>query len=487
MKKKLFQNTIIFCISLLIQGQFIHHALSQEATHQAFGLSPGKNREIFVGSDKIVVGFDLEESKQKTHAYFEDENAQFFVTSDTPGYVYLVNVQSATDACHFTVLFPNPDDRNNYIGRGRTMTIPTNQEDLGIIVMPPFGREELIAIVSETALPPEVFNMRSFDASLVKVDGFDTIRQQIHAQSHGKWGSNFNYVMTHPKDAILPSSMQYAVYIGVGKYAINDISELPAAANVNRFKKVMNEHAGFGVDEKGRTIVLTDEQATLEKIRGALTQLRTKTKAGDTIAIYWNGHGHRMTATEALHSPDGQRGYLIPYDAKTVAGSSDLPDPKTMMSDLEFGQLVRDINDRKIFIFIDACFAGTFVEAPQVVAQSVFQRPTAQAKIEDGVNFFGPTIAKLGNTRSVYKEDAVVICASQRDEVSWAIGNSAIATKVFCDILESKSGPLSVERIFFDLSLTVTDELTKKQTTNPEITIQRPVLQGKADTFILKP
>jgi len=306
------------------------------------------------------------------------------------------------------------------------------------------------------------------------------------------WASSPTEFLTLARGQTAPKSTNFALYIGVGTYALPGIPALPAGKSLDHFAETMKLHCGY--TDSSRIIVLKDRDATLTRIKEAFEQLRSSTQAGDEVAIYWNGHGVRMAATESTHSPDGQRGYLIPYDVKTVADNSNLPDAKSMISDLQLAQWINSMNDRKIFVFLDACFAGTFVEAP-IVRQSfallggeqspeiLSQSVSDDRAPEPGVDFLGNVMAR---TRSILRDDAVVICASQRDEESWAIAGVAIATRFFCETVNKASGSLTVDDVFNSMSRDIPAELTRQRRTHPQITIQVPVLQGKAKEFVLK-
>ena len=181
----------------------------------------------------------------------------------------------------------------------------------------------------------------------------------------------------------------------------------------------------------------------------------------------------------------------MPYDVRLISDDSDQLDPNSMISDLQFGQMINRIKDRNIFVFIDVCFAGTFVEAPVTrqdfsPAEVPAQSAPGNEMIEPGFDFLGNVLAR---TRSIFRDDAVVICASQRNEVSWAIrrdGGTAIATRFFSEALEKGSAPLTVDDVFNSMSETIPAFLQDLRRRHPHISMQIPVLQGDAKKFILK-
>ena len=220
-------------------------------------------------------------------------------------------------------------------------------------------------------------------------------------------------------------------------------------------------------------------------IRDAFNRLRDSTQAGDEVVIYWNGHGTRLASTVKMHSPDGQRGYLMPYDTKLV--DSGLHDAKTMISDLEFGNWINSMNNRKIFIFLDTCYAGTFIESPTVHSTSQTGKTSAVKNTEESEFEFNFLEKMLSRSKSIYKDDAIVICASLRSEVSWAVPDEyALATHFFCETVRQSSGILTVDSAFVDMSRKVLAEIRLLKQDNPQVTLQTPVLQGNARRFVLR-
>jgi Caspase domain/Domain of unknown function (DUF4384) len=89
------------------------------------------------------VGVETAEGK---HAYRIGEDVSYKVTSDTPGYLYLLVFSPQNVA---TCIFPNKLDTNNRITAG-THTVPRG--DYSFPVMEPVGRDVVVALVSKYPL-----------------------------------------------------------------------------------------------------------------------------------------------------------------------------------------------------------------------------------------------------------------------------------------------------------------------------------------------
>lgn len=80
------------------------------------------------------------------------------VTSNRPGYLYLLNQQADGT---FICLFPNVYQADNKIGPGREITVPNPDGDFELRASPPYGTEVLVALVSLQPLEPDKFGVAS--------------------------------------------------------------------------------------------------------------------------------------------------------------------------------------------------------------------------------------------------------------------------------------------------------------------------------------
>lgn len=136
-----------------------------------------------------------------------------------------------------------------------------------------------------------------------------------------------------------------ALIIGVANY--EEVSALPAAVlnDANDTADVLRSPAYCGYPDENVT-VLTDKEASLKGIRKALADLASAATAGDTVGIFFSGHGARVGRGPVATSA------LIPYDCKLsdVAG--------TTLGEAELSTALAAIKTARLLVIIDACHAG---------------------------------------------------------------------------------------------------------------------------------
>ena len=127
----------------------------------------------------------------------------------------------------------------------------------------------------------------------------------------------------------------HGVFISVGKFIDPDIPELVGAA---RNAKAL--HALF-VDTLGDAspLLRVDEDATCGNIRAALSRLEGQAAAGDTVVLYFSGHGshdHRLAThdTELTHLAS------------------------TMVSMDEIARFFKNVRASSVLCILDCCFSG---------------------------------------------------------------------------------------------------------------------------------
>lgn len=136
-----------------------------------------------------------------------------------------------------------------------------------------------------------------------------------------------------------------ALVVGLARY--DEVSGLPDAV-LNDARDVAEllrsgEYCGYPA---ANVRLLLDEQATLGAIRGALAELATAAGEGDTVIVFFSGHGARLG-----QAPD-ESSALVPFDTRF----SDL-DGSTL-SEGELSSSLAKIKAKRLLVLIDACHAG---------------------------------------------------------------------------------------------------------------------------------
>ncbi|MFH0802847.1 MAG: caspase family protein [bacterium] len=148
--------------------------------------------------------------------------------------------------------------------------------------------------------------------------------------------------------------------------------------------------------EEGRYALLTDDLSTKANIKSDILALSGVFGPKDTFFLVISSHG----------TNDGNKGYLIPYDAK-------LDDPSTLISGDELKSWLETIRKpgefTNIAVALDSCFSGMFIgKGPQAACSKYVPMPGS------AFDFKGETPLK----QLQEMPDAVVITASAGTETS---------------------------------------------------------------------
>src|SRR5262249_47041289 len=136
--------------------------------------------------------------------------------------------------------------------------------------------------------------------------------------------------------------------IGISVYASEQVRRSGVCGeDARRLAEVMKQSCGL--DE---AILLLNAKATRQNIEKALREeLTAKTQAGDTVVIYWSGHGGRCEGRDGSEYNE----FLVPYDADLSAPAA--PRASTVLDDL-FLRWLQDLDGRRLIVIIDACRSG---------------------------------------------------------------------------------------------------------------------------------
>ena len=141
-----------------------------------------------------------------------------------------------------------------------------------------------------------------------------------------------------------------ALLIGINVYAAKNVPPLEGCLNdVVEMKRLLEQRYGF---PPGQITVLTDAQATRERIMQALQRLIQDAKKGDWVCIHYAGHGSQATDTDGDEA-DGLDETLVPHDGRTE-GVADITDDE--LRD-RLDQLAAKVDI--VRVVLDSCHSGT--------------------------------------------------------------------------------------------------------------------------------
>jgi hypothetical protein len=128
-------------------------------------------------------------------------------------------------------------------------------------------------------------------------------------------------------EAALPTiERKYALVIGINKYVDRRIPELQSAVNdAEGVARALEQRFGYEAE------VLPD--ATRESLLRALNRLAIEARPGDSVVIYFAGHGVLLD--------DKQQGFWLPADAHAEK-------PESWLSNADINRLVGLISSRQL-------------------------------------------------------------------------------------------------------------------------------------------
>jgi hypothetical protein len=130
-------------------------------------------------------------------------------------------------------------------------------------------------------------------------------------------------------------------------FATDNYNEFPKLTNpifdAASIAAMLNEDFNFSTE--------LIENASLEEIENKLSEYRDKSfSSNDQLLIFFAGHG--------IYFDKAKMGYLVAKDSK-----ANDPNKKTYLSYSELGTIfLKNINCKRIFLVLDACFAGSFFD-----------------------------------------------------------------------------------------------------------------------------
>jgi len=308
--------------------------------------------------------------------YRQGDQMTVRVSSEKDCYLYLFHFDARGRAQR---LFPNRASPNNFVTSNTKVLVPDSNGPFAIEIGPPFGRESLVAVATLKPLNiPIALDARGVAARL---------RQWPRNQ----WAEGRIHITTRPR--------RIAVCIGISKYKHNDVTPLQVChRDAERFAKALEEECD--VDE---VILLTDAHATRAAIEHAIfRQLPSKVEPGDTVFIFYSGHGWRMQDQNG-DEPDGLDEVLLPHDGR-------FDDPSTMIVDDTFARWLRELDGCHICIILDNCYSGG---SSKGLFSKGLGKPEPQ-QIE--LDFFD---GEINRAKAMGQTGTMLLAACQPSQLAW--------------------------------------------------------------------
>lgn len=146
---------------------------------------------------------------------------------------------------------------------------------------------------------------------------------------------------------------EYALIIGINRYedAVNIPTLKWAEEDASGLNSVLINPLYCGIPEQNITYLL-GEDATRDNIIRGIGELRARTGRGDTVFIFFSGHGCSERNEERGDHDDHLLKYLVPYNAEVNNLDASAIDFKFLSERLEL------INAERMLILLDCCYSG---------------------------------------------------------------------------------------------------------------------------------
>ncbi len=389
------------------------------------------------------------------------------VKSEKAGHLYLFYCDAAKNV---SCLFPNEFQKDNRVPAGKLITVPDTNANFTLDVTPPFGKEVLSAVVTQRPLSaPGLKEATKNVVTQIAPCNFKGIYSKALERKTGV-AEHHVEIFTHDptnvpkavKDFDRGLRRRIGLCIGIDRYKDRRIPALSVAANNAReMATVLKKRCGFD-----RVQVLTNEQATLSKIKQAiLDQLVKETRVEDTVLVYWSGHGNHCDDDDKDET-DGTDEYLIPHDG--VFALEQLR--QTMLIDDMFGRWLQALDGRKIILILDACNSGGQIKGARSLPTDFFD-------------------SEISRARDIGQRQTVVLASSRPAERSLQLPRRekkalSVMTYFLLQKLATGKEALTTKDVFQHLRREVPNYVRKKYAARFR---QTPIMLPENDRTVLRP
>lgn len=399
--------------------------------------------------------------------YKGGEVVQVKVRSEKAGHLYLFYCDVEQKV---SLLFPNKFQTDNKIFKGEPVTVPHARSSFRLRVGAPFGWEVLTAVV--TTRPLEIFKKTDIsraDITPLTVEQFRGVFAECQKPDgphpERDWAEHhvsiFTYDSAKPsveaQKLLRSSARRVGLFVGLSQYNSRQIRKLATAhKDAAALAEVMQRHCRLD-----QVTVLTNQQATLRALEEQLRKkLPAATLPGDTVFLYWSGHGGRC----AGDTPTGHSEFLVPYDG-SLASLEEAR--KTMLLDETFGRWLQQLDGRRVVLIFDACYSA-----------GVARDPKEKVPFSNFLESFWQRARDLGH------KDLALLASSQATQISFQRRerDHSVMTYYLLEKLKKAEGPLNLGDAFHYVKERVPNYVAK---TYPGQT-QTPVLIPEDDRTPLR-
>jgi uncharacterized caspase-like protein len=431
------------------------------------------------------------------------------VLSEKEGYLYLFNIDPDGN---IECLFPNNIQQDNKIEANKEIEIGDGSK-FKLRVGTPVGNELIKAIVTKeplkSAKPGDLIDNKraapkEVSAALARkiivealtgdpslADGNDPIEKirDDYKEKHpddfknraGQFAEHQIEIKTATDTTTKAAEKRVGVFIGISKFQDKSIRALTIPdKDAEKMAAVMKNEGKFDT-----TYVLTNEKATLANIRAYICEkLVAETRPGDTVMIFWSGHGGRCANTDGSE-PDGFDEFLVPYDGSLESNAAVR---KTMLLDKTMGRWVQELDGRKVMVVLDTCHSGGFGAVAKGIGEKDEDFVKGLGFADKKKNKWGDIgvdkwtkshflATEMSRAKSIGQKDAAVLASSTAKQVSFERRQKdlSVLTYYVVEFVKKNNKTLTLKDVYDG----VKDDVRKYVEDTFEGTTQTPVFSDQ--------
>ena len=196
----------------------------------------------------------------------------------------------------------------------------------------------------------------------------------------------------------------YALVVGVGRYQMEGIRQLPNAGN--DAKMFFNYLSGKNVKRDNMTLLL-EENATKTNVSAALASMKARVHANDTAVLYFSTHGNK---------PNDLGNMAVVLHDTRIDARRKWVDPASALQDDEIKGFIEAVSPTRVMVVLDVCYSGAaFTKVPGFLAATSKDLFVDEETFATGLG--QRNLAYVAGQRS--DQQKILVAASGPGEKSW--------------------------------------------------------------------
>ncbi len=277
------------------------------------------------------------------------------------------------------------------------------------------------------------------------------------------------------------SADKYALIIAIGKYphsggwpSISSDADVPLIVNAM-------EKQGF---TENNINILTDANATKQRILDAFAALEKKIKKGDIVYIHYSGHGQQIYDSKTdgtADEIDGLDEALVPYDADAYLKPGIYEGENHLRDDL-MGLLIAKLRnklgkDGQLFVTLDSCHSGSMTRGGKARGGKPAMVPpnwSAPKLSADDKEKLSQEVTRGKYENVPVKSDAapyVIISGATEDELNYEYQGTGSLSYAFSKVMENLEKGNTYRQLFAAIAANM----------NIIAPNQKPTIEGNVD------